>query len=187
MESRVKTETATKPAKGKRKKGKAGEKLKWAALRIFMPAMRNALKRRKVKIKNRKDVKEVANLFKIHVLQKRKRYEEGFDEYEYVTNLDVKSTFDLTSDFEENFVSPETVGAAAKEGAGIIKMIVDFFKGLVKKKKKKQKLSPDEKQLLNDAEKEAEKPVSKGLMGGNYMIIGVILVLAVLAVLMMRK
>jgi len=124
------------------------------ALRLFMPLMRRKLKKAGVKINDPKSIREVATKFKTHIMDKKPiRGYEGDDVI--------------------GVIPPGTVAAAGQAvdlGAGLIKKIIDFIKGAIKKikdrKKKGGKLTAEEEQDVKDNEA-VEKEVGTG--GGGML------------------
>jgi hypothetical protein len=108
------------------------------ALRLFMPLMRRKLKKAGVKINDAKSIREVSTKFKAYIMDKKPiRGYEGDDVI--------------------GVIPPGTAAAAGEAvdlGAGLIKKIIDFIKGAIKKikdrKKKGGKLSAEEEQDIKD-------------------------------------
>jgi hypothetical protein len=126
-----------------------------ALLKIFMPAMRAALKKRHIQITNKRDIEEVSTKFYQYVLKKQlpKHYEVNHAEQDSGS---------------EHFVEAVTAGANIFEK--IITAIVNFFKNLKKRKDKHgdsegtgniedgsdAPLNSEEHQILKSAEAEAK-------------------------------
>lgn len=125
------------------------------ALRLFMPLMRRKLKKAGVKISDPKSIREVSTKFKTHIMDKKPiRGYEGDDVI--------------------GVIPPGTAAAAGQAvdlGAGLIKKIIDFIKGAIKKikdrKKKGGKLTAEEEQDIKDNEA-VEKEVGTG--GGGMAL-----------------
>jgi phage-related tail protein len=123
------------------------------ALRLFMPLMRRKLKKKGVKITDPKSIKEVSTKFKTFIMDKKPI--NGFDDSDVIG------------------VIPPGAGAAAGEAvevsAGLIKKIIDFIKGAIKKikdrKKKGGKVSAEEEEDIKEGEA-VEKEVESGAGGG---------------------
>lgn len=148
--------TQKKQAKAKKKearKERRKEDKGLRALRLFMPLMRRKLKKKGVKITDPKSIKEVSTKFKTYIMDKKPI--RGFDDSDVIG------------------VIPPGAGKAAGEAvevsAGLIKRIIDFIKGAIKKikdrKKKGGKLSKEEEQDIAEAEA-VEKEVEGGAGGG---------------------
>jgi hypothetical protein len=124
------------------------------ALRLFMPLMRRKLKKAGVKINDPKSIKEVSTKFNTHIIDKKPiRGYEGDDVI--------------------GVIPPGTAAAAGQAvdlGAGLIKKIIDFIKGAIKKikdrKKRGEKVSAEEEQDVKDNEA-VEKEVGTG--GGGML------------------
>jgi hypothetical protein len=124
------------------------------ALRLFMPLMRRKLKKAGVKINDPKSIKEVSTKFNTHIIDKKPiRGYEGDDVI--------------------GVIPPGTAAAAGQAvdlGAGLIKKIIDFIKGAIKKikdrKKRGEKVSAEDEQDVKDNEA-VEKEVGTG--GGGML------------------
>jgi hypothetical protein len=124
------------------------------ALRLFMPLMRRKLKKAGVKINDPKSIREVSTKFNTHIIDKKPiRGYEGDDVI--------------------GVIPPGTAAAAGQAvdlGAGLIKKIIDFIKGAIKKikdrKKRGEKVSAEEEQDVKDNEA-VEKEVGTG--GGGML------------------
>jgi hypothetical protein len=110
------------------------------ALRLFMPLMRRKLKKKGVKITDPKSIKEVSTKFKTFIMDKKPI--NGFDDSDVI-----------------GVIPPGTAAAAGQAvdlGAGLIKKIIDFIKGAIKKikdrKKKGGKVSAEEEEDIKEAE-----------------------------------
>ena len=124
------------------------------ALRLFMPFMRRKLKKKGIKINDPKSIKEVATLFRTNIMGK------GMSGYDDNTVIGV---------------DPVTATEGVKIGADIVKKIVDFIKGIIKKikskKNKGEKLSAEEQEDLKDGEaQEKDEKQSGGGFGGGMAL-----------------
>jgi hypothetical protein len=124
------------------------------ALRLFMPLMRRKLKKKGVKITDPKSIKEVSTKFKTFIMDKKPI--NGFDDTDVI-----------------GVIPPGTAAAAGQAvdlGAGLIKKIIDFIKGAIKKikdrKKKGEKVSAEEEEDVKDGET-VEKETGTG--GGGML------------------
>lgn len=124
------------------------------ALRLFMPLMRRKLKKKGVKITDPKSIKEVSTKFKTYIMDKKPI--NGFDDSDVI-----------------GVIPPGTAAAAGQAvdlGAGLIKKIIDFIKGAIKKikdrKKKGGKVSAEEEEDVKDGET-VEKETGTG--GGGML------------------
>ena len=143
--ARKKARAQKKEARQARRKDDKGLR----ALRLFMPLMRRKLKKAGVKINDPKSIREVSTKFKTHIMDKKPiRGYEGEDVI--------------------GVIPPGTAAAAGQAvdlGAGLIKKIIDFIKGAIKKikdrKKKGGKLTAEEEQDIKDNEA-VEKGVGTG-------------------------
>jgi hypothetical protein len=124
------------------------------ALRLFMPLMRRKLKKKGVKITDPKSIKEVSTKFKTFIIDKKPI--NGFDDSDVI-----------------GVIPPGTAAAAGQAvdlGAGLIKKIIDFIKGAIKKikdrKKRGEKVSAEDEQDVKDNEA-VEKEVGTG--GGGML------------------
>ena len=122
-------------------------------LRLFMPLMRRKLKKKGVKITDPKSIKEVSTKFKTYIMDKKPI--NGFDDSDVI-----------------GVIPPGTAkaaGEAVEVSAGLIKKIIDFIKGAIKKikdrKKKGGKVSAEEEEDIKDGEA-VEKEVEGGTGGG---------------------
>lgn len=148
--ARKKARAEKKEARQARRKDDKGLR----ALRLFMPLMRRKLKKAGVKINDPKSIREVSTKFKTHIMDKKPiRGYEGEDVI--------------------GVIPPGTAAAAGQAvdlGAGLIKKIIDFIKGAIKKikdrKKKGGKLTAEEEQDIKDNEA-VEKEVGTG--GGGML------------------
>lgn len=148
--ARKKARAEKKEARQARRKDDKGLR----ALRLFMPLMRRKLKKAGVKINDPKSIREVSTKFKTHIMDKKPiRGYEGDDVI--------------------GVIPPGTAAAAGQAvdlGAGLIKKIIDFIKGAIKKikdrKKKGGKLTAEEEQDIKDNES-VEKEVGTG--GGGML------------------
>jgi len=125
------------------------------ALRLFMPLMRRKLKKKGVKITDPKSIKEVSTKFKTFIIDKKPI--NGFDDSDVI-----------------GVIPPGTAkaaGEAVEVSAGLIKKIIDFIKGAIKKikdrKKKGGKLSAEEEQDIKDNDA-VDKEVGTG--GGGMTL-----------------
>lgn len=128
------------------------------ALRLFMPLMRRKLKKAGVKINDPKSIREVSTKFKTHIMDKKPiRGYEGDD----VIGVIPPGT-------------AEAAGEAVDLGAGLIKKIIDFIKGAVKKikdrKKKGGKLSKEEEQDIAETEAVEKEVGTGGGFGGGMAL-----------------
>ena len=137
-----------------------------ALLRIFMPAMRAALKKRHIPITNKRDIEEVSTKFYQHVLNK-----PLLKHYDRVNHAEEDSGNEGSSDKGNKAMQTAqiTVGAA-NIFEKIITAIVNFFKGIKKRKDKHGEaegtgetgegsnapLNSEEHQMLKSAEAEAK-------------------------------
>jgi hypothetical protein len=124
------------------------------ALRLFMPLMRRKLKKAGVKINDAKSIREVSTKFNTHIIDKKAI--RGYDGDDVI-----------------GVIPPGTAAAAGQAvdlGAGLIKKIIDFIKGAIKKikdrKKRGEKVSAEEEQDVKDNEA-VEKEVGTG--GGGML------------------
>lgn len=148
---KAKQQTKAKKKEARKKRRKEDKGLR--ALRLFMPLMRRKLKKKGVKIDNPKSIKEVSTKFKTYIMDKKPI--RGFEDSDVIG------------------VIPPGAGKAAGEAvevsAGLIKKIIDFIKGAIKKikdrKKKGGKISAEEEQDIAEAEA-VEKEVEGGAGGG---------------------
>jgi phage-related tail protein len=123
------------------------------ALRLFMPLMRRKLKKKGVKITDPKSIKEVSTKFKTFIIDKKPI--NGFDDSDVI-----------------GLILPgagAAAGEAVEVSAGLIKKIIDFIKGAIKKikdrKKKGGKVSAEEEEDIKEGEA-VEKEVESGAGGG---------------------
>jgi len=148
--ARKKARAEKKEARQARRKDDKGLR----ALRLFMPLMRRKLKKAGVKINDPKSIREVSTKFNTHIIDKKPiRGYEGDDVI--------------------GVIPPGTAAAAGQAvdlGAGLIKKIIDFIKGAIKKikdrKKRGEKVSAEEEQDVKDDEA-VEKEVGTG--GGGML------------------
>jgi hypothetical protein len=148
--ARKKARAEKKEARQARRKDDKGLR----ALRLFMPLMRRKLKKAGVKINDPKSIREVSTKFNTHIIDKKPiRGYEGEDVI--------------------GVIPPGTAAAAGQAvdlGAGLIKKIIDFIKGAIKKikdrKKRGEKVSAEEEQDVKDNEA-VEKEVGTG--GGGML------------------
>jgi hypothetical protein len=124
------------------------------ALRLFMPLMRRKLKKKGVKITDPKSIKEVSTKFKTFIIDKKPI--NGFDDSDVI-----------------GVIPPGTAkaaGEAVEVSAGLIKKIIDFIKGAIKKikdrKKRGEKVSAEEEEDVKDGET-VEKETGTG--GGGML------------------
>ena len=152
-QEKKKAKQQTKAKKKEARKERRKEDKGFRALRLFMPLMRRKLKKKGVKISDPKSIKEVSTKFKTFIMDKKPI--RGFEDSDVIG------------------VIPPGAGKAAGEAvevsAGLIKRIIDFIKGAIKKikdrKKKGGKLSKEEEQDIAEAEA-VEKEVESGAGGG---------------------
>lgn len=149
--ARKKAKAEKKEARQARRKDDKGLR----ALRLFMPLMRRKLKKAGVKINDPKSIREVSTKFKTHIMDK-------------------KPIRGYESDDVIGVIPPGTAAAAGQAvdlGAGLIKKIIDFIKGAIKKikdrKKKGGKITAEEEQDIKDNEA-VEKEVGTG--GGGMAL-----------------
>jgi hypothetical protein len=148
--ARKKARAEKKEARQARRKDDKGLR----ALRLFMPLMRRKLKKAGVKINDPKSIREVSTKFNTHIIDKKPiRGYEGDDVI--------------------GVIPPGTAAAAGQAvdlGAGLIKKIIDFIKGAIKKikdrKKKGGKVSAEEEEDVKDGET-VEKETGTG--GGGML------------------
>ena len=148
--ARKKARAEKKEARQARRKDDKGLR----ALRLFMPLMRRKLKKAGVKINDPKSIREVSTKFNTHIIDKKPiRGYEGDDVI--------------------GVIPPGTAAAAGQAvdlGAGLIKKIIDFIKGAIKKikdrKKRGEKVSAEDEQDVKDNEA-VEKEVGTG--GGGML------------------
>ena len=148
--ARKKARAEKKEARQARRKDDKGLR----ALRLFMPLMRRKLKKAGVKINDPKSIREVSTKFNTYIIDKKPiRGYEGEDVI--------------------GVIPPGTAAAAGQAvdlGAGLIKKIIDFIKGAIKKikerKKRGEKVSAEEEQDVKDDEA-VEKEVGTG--GGGML------------------
>lgn len=148
--ARKKARAEKKEARQARRKDDKGLR----ALRLFMPLMRRKLKKAGVKINDSKSIREVSTKFKTHIMDKKAI--RGYDGDDVI-----------------GVIPPGTAAAAGQAvdlGAGLIKKIIDFIKGAIKKikdrKKRGEKVSAEEEQDVKDNEA-VEKEVGTG--GGGIL------------------
>lgn len=142
-----KKKTQKKQAKAKKKEARKERRKDdkgLRALRLFMPLMRRKLKKKGVKISDPKSIREVATKFKAHIMEKKPI--RGLD------NDDVIGVIPPGSGKAAVEAGKEAIGLSTN----IIKKIIDFIKGAVKKikdrKKKGGKLTKEQEQDIAETE-----------------------------------
>lgn len=158
-----------------KRKSKAAErkqKMKWALLVPFKPVMLKALKKKGFDLKGKK-ISEIATRFKEIVINKKNNFETDVSMFE--------------TDAEEQHI-------IAEAASGIIKGILEFIKGLFKKKEQGAELSETEREIVEGAEKvsatidEGKKEVVSDSVGEIVTKYWWLILIALVAIfLIMRK
>jgi hypothetical protein len=135
----------------KSKSKKRGGGAKYAPLIPFIPIMRVMLRRRGVNPKGKR-LKELVELFKIHVLKKSK-------------NFEIVENFTESGEYFET-LEPVSTGAAA--AGNIVSLIIEKIKEFIKKKRNKK----EKDQLDKEIEQEKKAAESEGVGGEGGLNLG---------------
>lgn len=144
--------TAGKAPSGKPKGKPVKKALRFIVLRPFKRPMMKALDRRKIQYR-RESIQDIAEKFLSNVVRKRNNFEDGF----------------------EDAVPPQAIAAGASAAGNIVQQIVDFFRD-IKNKRKSGKATPEEREMLDDADKSLKAQNNQN----NLILIGAGVVLLVI-------
>jgi len=126
-------------------------------IRLLLPAMRNELYRLGIELNNPKSANEIVSKFYMNVVRPERGFsqntitqeEENF--YQYPTGFATEQY----NSVEDKGAKGAQIAAGITASLPVVGQVVDFFKGVFKKKKKKKKLPRNQELMVQEVTKAA--------------------------------